>query len=118
MRVLEDLAREVARGTWSVLRSVLFIAGALWGWLMASGIANLGGGGAPRVLAYAWIYGTLALGIAAPVCWYFVIRAKAGDRRTAAYVAAWAVYFGVGHLAVFLNDLFGPSRGTAGDTWP
>jgi hypothetical protein len=50
----------------------------------------------------------LALALAAPPCWYFALRGKAGDRWTLAYAGAWTIFLGVIYASVLLNDRFGP----------
>lgn len=83
--------RKALRVFRSVARGVVFVVGALFGYLMAQGFASFPGG-APRVVVHLRIYGTLALTVAAPVCWYFAVRGKAGDRWTLGYLAAWALW--------------------------
>lgn len=84
----------------SLLRAVLFLAGMLFGYLFAVGVASYPGG-SPAV-AYVMIFTFLALGLAAPVCWFFAEVRHRGDRWTLGYVGAWALWFAVAYLAVWL----------------
>jgi hypothetical protein len=103
-----ELARSSGRLGLALLRAVVFLAGALFGLQMAATISYFGGGGLPTPLAYVFLLVPLALALAAPPCWYFAVRGKAGDRWTLAYAGAWTIFLGVIYASVLLNDRFGP----------
>jgi hypothetical protein len=86
---------------WSIGRGVIFILGAILGYLLAQGLASFPGDG-PRAVVNLRIYSPLVLALAAPVCWYLAVRGQAGDRWTLAYIGAWAVWFSVLYLAVLV----------------
>lgn len=102
------LARSSGRLGLALLRAVVFLAGALFGLMMFLVVGSYGGGGGPRPIAYVFVLVPLALALAAPPCWYFALRGKAGDRWTLAYAGAWAVFLGIGYASTFVNDRFGP----------
>ncbi len=93
-------ARPVGKFLLAVVRTLVFLAGAFWGLAGAYVGGSFG--------AWAIALPALALTTAAPVCWYFALRGKAGDWWTLAYLGAWAAVFGIGHLSRFVNDQFGP----------
>ena len=69
----------------SLLRAVLFLAGMLFGYLFAIGVASYPGGN-PAV-AYLMFFTFLTLGLAAPVCWFF---AEVRHGVTGGRSAMWA----------------------------
>jgi hypothetical protein len=98
---LETTQSRSLRALQAIGRALVFIVGAAFGYLMAQGFASFPGGG-PRVVVYLRIYGTFALGLAAPICWYFAVRGKAGDRWTLAYLGAWALWFVIAYLSALI----------------
>lgn len=83
----------------AVGRGVVFVVGAVFGYLTATVLASYPGGG-PQAVIYLQIYSPLALAVMAPICWYFAVRGAAGDRWTIGYLLAWATWFAVLLLAV------------------
>ena len=98
-------ARRTRSSTVSVLlsvgRGVIFVIGAVFGYVIAQGFASFPGGG-PRAVVNLRIYSPLVLALASPVCWYFAERGRGGDRWTLAYVGAWAIWFAALYLAVLV----------------
>ena len=88
---------EVLQG---LLRGVVFVVGAVFGYLYAVLFASYPAGG-PRFVAYAAILAPLALALAAPVCWFFA-ETRAAARWTLRYVGAWGLWFAVNSLAVWM----------------
>lgn len=86
----------------SVGRAIVFVVGAVFGYLTASVISYYGGGSGPLVVIYLRIYSPLVLALAAPICWYFAVRGKAGDRWTLGYIGAWVAWYGIGVLATLI----------------
>lgn len=86
---------------WSVGRGVIFVLGAVFGFVIAQGLASFSGDG-PRAVVNLRIYSPLVLALASPACWYFALRHQAGDRWTLAYVGAWAIWFAALYLAVLV----------------
>lgn len=87
-----------------VVRPVVYLIGGALGVAYALLLGSFPVAQSP-VARYGLILLVLALALAAPVCWWLSHVSEARDRWTAAYVLAWAAFFGVGYLAVLINNI-------------
>lgn len=85
-------------------RSVVFVVGGIAGYLVA-GVTGAFLITDNPFLWYSAVLTPLALALAAPVCWYFTFRGKAGDRWMLGYVLAWVAFISANYLAVLINNL-------------
>lgn len=88
----------VKRVAWAVIRTLVFVAGMLFGYLSAAVVSSFGGSAA---VDFSGVFFGIGLMLAAPICWVAAVFTKARDRWTLAYVGAWGVYF----LSVVLIDI-------------
>ena len=85
----------------AVVRAVVFVLGAVCGYVFAIGTASFPGGG-PRAVFYLQFFTLLTLAVAAPACWCLSYASAAGDRWTLGYLASWVLWFAVVYFAVLL----------------
>lgn len=88
----------------AVVRPVVFLLGAGLGVTYALLLGSFPVAESP-VVRYGAILLVLALAFAAPVCWWLSHVSWARDWWTLGYVLAWAAFFGIGSLAVLINNI-------------
>lgn len=85
----------------AVARTVVYVAGMVFGFLVALVVGSFGGS---FTTDFFGVFFGLGLMLAAPICWVAAVKSSKGDRWTLGYLGGWAVFFLIAYLTSAIEE--------------
>lgn len=85
----------------AVARAVVYVAGMVFGFLVALVVGSFGGSFTTDFFGV--LFG-LGLMLAAPICWVAAVKSSKGDRWTLGYIGGWGVFFLIGYVTSAIEE--------------